>query len=370
MGRRLVAFSVALALLALCFCVVVAVALPRLLEQAGALGAAPVRSGSWYEVWFTVPGSPDRPAERRNSIDERLVAFIDGAQRRLDVAVYDFDLANVAEALVRAKQRGVEVRFVTDADTVGSDNRAIQTAIARVRQGGIPIVTDNRGAIMHHKFVVRDSDAVWTGSYNFTANDTFRHNNNVLVIFSPKVAENYEAEFEKMFARRQFGPSKPAGVPNPRVVIDGSAIETLFAPQDKVAERVVARVREARTRIVFLAFQFTSDSIGDAMIARARNGVKVAGVVERTGSETQFAEFRKLQAAGIEVYQDGNPYIMHHKVIVIDDRIVMLGSYNFSENADRNNDENLLIIEDRGLAQRYLEEFDRVREAARRAEQR
>lgn len=369
MGRRLVAFSIALAILALCFCVVVAVALPRLLERAGTLTADPSPSERvWYEVWFTSPSGPDRPAERRDGIDHHLVAFIDGARQQLDVAVYDFDLANVADALVRARDRGVTVRMVTDADTVNNENRAIQAAFTRLRQGGIPIVTDNRGAIMHHKFVVRDREAVWTGSYNFTTNDTFRHNNHAIVIFSPRVAENYEAEFEKMFSRRQFGPSKPAGVPNPRVIVDGATIETLFAPQDKVAERIVARVREARSSIIFMAFQFTSDPIGDAMIERARSGVKVAGVVERTGSETQFAEFRKLQAAGIEVYQDGNPYIMHHKVIVIDGRIVLLGSYNFSENADRNNDENLLIIEDTGLAQRFLEEFDRVRAVARSAQ--
>jgi phosphatidylserine/phosphatidylglycerophosphate/cardiolipin synthase-like enzyme len=366
MGRRLVAFSIALAVLALCLCVAVTLLVPRVIELAPAPSGAPSGRASWYEVWFTTPRYPDRPSERRDGIDERLVAFVDGARRRLDVAVYDFDLANVAEALGRAKGRGVEVRMVTDGDTVENNDPAIQAALTRLRQSGIPIVADTRGAFMHHKFVVRDGEAVWTGSYNFTTNDTFRHNNNALVIFSPKIAENYEAEFEKLFTRRQFGPSKPAGVPNPRVTLDGATVETLFAPQDRVTARIVARLREARTSIVFLAFQFTSDPIGEAMIERARNGVKVAGIVERTGSDTQFAEMRKLREAGAEVYQDGNPYIMHHKVIVIDERTVLVGSFNFTANADRNNDENLLIIDDAGLARRYLEEFERLRETARR----
>ncbi|MFN8534574.1 MAG: phospholipase D-like domain-containing protein [Dehalococcoidia bacterium] len=366
MGRRLVAFSIALAVLALCLCVALAVLLPRIAERSGVPEGQPTGGSDWYEVWFTTPRYPDRAEDRQGGIDEHLVAFVDGAQRSLDVAIYDFDLQNVATALARAKGRGVTVRLVTDTDTVENDDRAIQGAFETVRRAGIPVVPDKRGAIMHHKFVVRDGEAVWTGSYNFTTNDTFRHNNNALVIQSPQVAANYAGEFDQMFVRGRFGPNKTPGVPNPRVTLGGATIDTFFAPQDKIAARVVAAIRQARSSIYFMAFQFTNDEIGQAMIDRSRDRVQVAGVFERTGSETQFSEFRRLQEAGIEVYQDGNPYIMHHKVIVIDERIVLTGSYNFTDNAERSNDENLLFIEDAGLARKYIEEFNRVRETAKR----
>ena len=62
--------------------------------------------------------------------------------------------------------------------------------------------------------------------------------------------------------------------------------------------------------------------------------------------------------------QDGNPYLMHHKVIIIDGNTVIFGSFNFSNNADKDNDENLLIVDDAGLAQAFEAEFQRVRDTA------
>ena len=62
----------------------------------------------------------------------------------------------------------------------------------------------------------------------------------------------------------------------------------------------------------------------------------------------------------IEVYTDGNPYVMHHKVILLDDRLTIFGSFNFSQNADRDNDENLLIVDDPQFATQFEQEFQRV----------
>ena len=113
-----------------------------------------------------------------------------------------------------------------------------------------------------------------------------------------------------------------------------------------------------------MAFSFTNDLIGKAMIARAKAGVSVAGVFEKTGSETQYSEFGPMRKAKLDVLQDGNPYVMHHKVIIIDGRTVIFGSFNFTNNADKDNDENLLIIDDPVLARAFEAEFLRVREVA------
>jgi phosphatidylserine/phosphatidylglycerophosphate/cardiolipin synthase-like enzyme len=83
-------------------------------------------------------------------------------------------------------------------------------------------------------------------------------------------------------------------------------------------------------------------------------------VFETTGSNTPHSEFGRMKEAGLDVYQDGNPYVMHHKVIVLDERIVAFGSFNFSDAADHSNDENLLIVEDASLARAFLDEYERV----------
>lgn len=364
MPRRLIPLLALLALL-----VVLAGALLVLRgrpELAGPAQPSTGAGGAWYEVYFTAPKYPDRPEDRHGGIDERFVAFLDSAQRSLEVAIYDFDLANAAEALARAAQRGVTVRMVIDSDTLANTRDAeIQAALRTVRAAGIPIVPDEREAIMHHKFVVKDGVEVWTGSWNFTVGDTYRLNNNAARLRSPELAANYAAEFRKMFESHQFGPSKPPGVPHPVVTINGARVETLFAPQDEVASHIAARLREARQSIRFLAFSFTHDGIAQALLDRAAAGVVVSGVFERTGSQTRFSEYGKLKEAGLEVYQDGNPYAMHHKVFIIDERTTLFGSFNFSDGADKSNDENLLIVDDPGFARLFLEEFDRMIAAAK-----
>ena len=61
----------------------------------------------------------------------------------------------------------------------------------------------------------------------------------------------------------------------------------------------------------------------------------------------------------LDVVQDGNPYTFHHKSFIIDNKIVVIGSFNFSNNADRSNDENLLIVHNPEIAAEFLKEFDR-----------
>ena len=320
--------------------------------------------GDWYQLFFTTPKYPDKKEYHHGGIDEQLVAFINTAAKTLDIADYDFDLENVANALAEAAGRGVRVRMVTDTDTLTNDDPLIEKAFKILKQAKIPIVDDKRPAIMHNKFVVVDDAAVWTGSWNFTENDTYRLNNNAIRIASPELAQNYTAEFEKMFVKRKFGPNKPAGVPHPVLTINGVHVENYFAAEDKVAGHIVDHLKQARQSIHFLAFSFTHDGIGSAVIDRAKAGVQVSGVFETTGSETKFSEFGRMKKAGLDVMQDGNPYVMHHKVFIIDGRTVLFGSFNFSDNADKDNDENLLIVDDPALAQAFEAEFQRVREVA------
>ena len=354
------ALLLVLAIGAIALALIVAVPIIRSRQGRATLPPPPTTAGPWYELHFTTPVYPDRVENRRGGLDVRLVSLIDATQKTLDVAIYDFDLQNVAQAMARAKQRGVAVRMVTDSDTLNQRDAAVQAALKTVRDAAIPIVDDQRRAIMHHKFVVSDGVTVLTGSWNFTTGDTYRLNNNVAILRSPELAANYANEFEKMFARRQFGPTKPKDKPHPSVTIQGARVETYFASQEDPTGRIVAAIREARSKVDFLAFSFTHDAIGTALVERHRAGVKVRGVFENTGSETRFSEFGRLKEAGAEVYQDGNPYVMHHKVVVVYDHLVFFGSFNFSDNAAEDNDENLLVVDDPVFANAFAAEVNRM----------
>jgi phosphatidylserine/phosphatidylglycerophosphate/cardiolipin synthase-like enzyme len=109
-----------------------------------------------------------------------------------------------------------------------------------------------------------------------------------------------------------------------------------------------------------MALSFTDDELGAVMRERAAAGVLVEGVFESRGASSEYSEFSTMQEAELNVWRDGNRAIMHHKVIIIDSSIVILGSFNYSRNADQSNDENLLVIYSRSVAAQFLDEFDLV----------
>ncbi len=321
-------------------------------------------AGGWYTVYFTAPKSPARESNPPDSLDAALTRFIQSAKSSVDIAASQLDLPGVIQALLDAKKRGAVVRVVADVDIL-SDKKENQ-AFKELENAGIRVVGGNPNAIMHNKFVVVDKTAVWTGSWNFTTNDTYRYNNNGVAIQSPELARNYTATFEKMFADKKFGAQRKPGGTTPRLTIGGSAVENYFAPEDKVAAKIVARLKQAARTIDFMAYSFTDDDIGAVVLERAKGGVQVRGVFENTGSETQYSEYGKLKQAKLDVRQDGNPYLMHHKVFIVDGKTVIFGSYNFSKSADEDNDENLLIVDDLALAAQFEAEFARVYEQAKK----
>ena len=100
------------------------------------------------------------------------------------------------------------------------------------------------------------------------------------------------------------------------------------------------------------------------MIARARAGIEVRGMLECSQVSNPGNEVDRLRQAGIEVRLDSNPQTMHHKVIIIDEAIIITGSYSFSSNAEEHNDENVLVLYDVAVSAEYLLEFNRIFKAA------
>lgn len=311
-------------------------------------------SGDGYSVYFTDPqGSASKTL--RGGPDQALAEAIRKARLSVDVAAYQLDLWSMRDALLEAYRKGVSVRMVVESDN--QDEAEMQ----QLKDAGIPILCDRREGLMHNKFVVIDRREVWTGSMNFTVSGAYRSDNNLIRIRSSRVAQDYTTEFEEMFVDDQFGPGSPANTPYPAVTLDGMPLEVYFSPDDGVEAHLIELVKAAQESVYFLAFSFTSDDLAAAMLERSRAGVTVAGVFEEYQYKTnRGTEYESFASAGLDVRLDGNPDNMHHKVIIIDERIVVTGSYNFSYNAETLNDENVLVIDHAGIAALYLAEFQRV----------
>jgi phosphatidylserine/phosphatidylglycerophosphate/cardiolipin synthase-like enzyme len=308
----------------------------------------------WYQVYFSDPGGPSAET-KRGGPDQYLAESIRQARLSVEVAAYDLDLWSIRDVLLEAYQRGVAVRMVTDSDNLDEDE------IRDLRTVGVPVRGDRREGLMHNKFVIIDSATVWTGSMNLTINSAYRNNDNLIALHSSALARNYSAEFNEMFDEDRFGPGSPANTPDPRLEINGSPVEVYFSPEDGVETEIIRLIRSARRSIRFMLYSFTSDPIAAAILAQSEAGLEVSGIFEAEQAHSnRGTEYDKLLAAGLDVWLDGNPRNMHHKVLIIDERIVLTGSYNFTNNARTLNDENLLVIEQPELAAAYTREFERL----------
>lgn len=315
-----------------------------------------VEPAGWYQIFFTDPTCPPEE-ERVGGIDEEVAAGIAAAQTGVDVAAFDLESPAIVNALIDLEKQGIPVRVVTD-----TDNAAL-SSINRLRRNGISVVEDKRSALMHNKFVVIDGRYVWMGSMNLASNDVYCHNNNFVQFDLPLLAANYTVEMDEMYIDRSFGPTSPDNTPTEQITQAGTRLENYFAPEKKAAPIMAEAINQAQSEILFMAFSFTNDEIGEAMLARAEAGITVRGVFETVGADTEFSYFpvmRESSLPSLEVRLDGNSYMMHHKVIILDRETVIFGSFNFSDSANRQNDENIVIMHDAAFAAYFVEEFEAV----------
>jgi len=135
--------------------------------------------------------------------------------------------------------------------------------------------------------------------------------------------------------------------------------EVYFSPNGGCEEKLIYWINKANRSIHIMIYSFTLDSIGEALINAYNKGVEVKIVMEKE-QLTAYSEYYKLKKAGVEVKLDSNPALMHNKVAIIDGEIVITGSYNWTQNAETKNNENLLIIKNKGLAEVYELEFQKI----------
>ena len=309
--------------------------------------------GSFWKLFFTSP-QPKGVAPNKFGIDIRFADAITRTKDSLDIAVFELNNATITDAIVKAYQRGVKVRVVTDQRWVDNPHYTYHDLI----RAGVPLTPSKPASgLMHDKFAVLDHSTVWTGSWNYTDGATYNNNENAIVLEGKDIAARYTEEFNRMFAG-EFGKSRPrAAAPAPAL---SHGVRVLFAPEDPILPELTSVVSGAKHSIAFLTFSFTVDELADVLIQRAQNHVVVRGIFEKRLARGSSVARSFCNQSAVQWRLDTNPHNLHHDVFVVDDQIVVTGSLNFSRAALERNDENVVIIPDPLLARKYLAEFDRL----------
>jgi phosphatidylserine/phosphatidylglycerophosphate/cardiolipin synthase-like enzyme len=278
-----------------------------------------------------------------NECRGHLLSFLDSADNYIHCAFYDIDLPEIIK-LLEEKQDEIDVKLVIDKEN--SDEVS-----------GLNFV-ENRGTkqLMHNKFCIVDGNRIFTGSFNPTERGNFYNQNNMVIVYSKYIAENYESEFQELWDKN-FGSGEKTEYST--LYLNDKEIENYFCPEDSCSKHVIDNLNEAKNEIYFMAFTFTHDEIGQTLINKHNEGVKIKGIMEKFG-RSKYSEYDDLKNNNIDVKWDEYSYFVHHKVFIIDNKTVITGSFNPTKSADERNDENVLIIHDVNITKEYLEEFDRV----------
>jgi len=293
--------------------------------------AIPAEVGKDIEVYFCP----------QDDCEGVLIDVINSSTKSVHCALFDIDLKDLIKVIGK-KSHSVEVKLVVDNENYG----AIK---------GPGVRKDTSSQFSHNKFCVIDNKIITSGSMNPTDNGADKNNNNLLVIYSKYLAENYEDEFKELW-NGEFG--KGSKVKYPIIYLNNHEIENYFCPEDSCAEKIIKEINKAEKSIYFMTFSFTNEAIGDAILFNDKTDIK--GLFEKRGSGSQYSQYNRLKDFGLDVKVDKNSYTMHHKVFIIDNRTVITGSMNPTGAGNRKNDENVLIIHDKKIAKKYVEEFFRL----------
>jgi len=313
---------------------------------------------------------------------KHLVDFIRAAKKSLDVAIYDLKEPSVIQALLDLAHAGkAKVRIRYDATTGSKIAGASKTvdpkppttpAIKDAGLGAIAEPINDKGRhLMHNKFLIRDGNTVWSGSGNFTVGGLHLQDNNYFIVESAKVAASYQKIFDGL-KQMDHGPAIM-----PLSVTLGDVKLTVFSSSqakevEGIETEVVKALKGAKT-IRIMAMLISDPGILQALFDLRKadiKGVLDANEMKQVIKPPQgkshidpklfwFANGDKRFVAALShpfSQKDQNDF-MHNKIMVIDNRTVVTGSYNFSENAERN-DENMVVIESPVIAAAYTRYFD------------
>jgi phosphatidylserine/phosphatidylglycerophosphate/cardiolipin synthase-like enzyme len=322
-------------------------------------------------------------------VARKIADFVAPARQSLELALYDLRLHDetadvVRGAVVGAHQRGVHVRLAYNLDR--DEQRPPIPPPPKTEPDLIESLPFETAAVpgwpdlMHHKFVVRDRSAVWTGSTNWTDDAWTREENVIVIVESTGIAIRYQEDFSQLWKKRDVQAS--GKVPTDPIQVGDAQVRTWFSPKrgEKLAIQIAHAIGTAQRRVRIASPIITSGPIlGTLAEVAADKKVDVAGVVDATQIDEVFEQWRingnntwktpslmfVLRNAPF-TGKRSTPYApgavhdyMHAKVCVCDDT-VFIGSFNLSHSGEENA-ENVLEIADAGLAERMATYVDAIR---------
>jgi len=269
--------------------------------------------------------------------------LLDNSKRFIYACIYNIDYRPFTTELQKLKNKGIDVKVITELD-----NR-------NTLCDELSAVYDKNPKLMHNKFLVIDGYVVVTGSLNFTENGFRKNNNNIVVFYSNELAQEYMDEFSELL-KGTFGSGRFEPI---LVRTDLGTVLPVFTPDDlEATKKIISLIDRATKSIHLMMFTFTSKDIAMALFRAKRRGVDVRVILEEFQAYNRWSVYKILKDNGIPVILDKNPGVFHHKVLIIDGKYTLTGSFNYTHSAQKYNDENFLIITSPVISKVFEKKFE------------
>lgn len=323
---------------------------------------------NFYFTDFNKRLKPD--SQCQNSACKALLHQINNAKSSIDFAIYGIaNQPDIIEALTKAQNRGVKIRWVSDADTKGNN---IYSEVASVQKLLHNYKTDNHiitgevyknpkyiNSIMHNKFFIFDKQYVWFGSANLSQTDLADFNANIIVLANSKTLANiYQQEFDQMFNEKFHYLKKPVpGKEN--IKADSQNIcSVYFSPTDKIiTTKIIPLINNAKNYIYISSFIITHNKIKSALINAKNRGVDIKIITDATSARGKYSVHETLRENGVLVKVENKAGKLHTKSLVIDDKYSIIGSMNLTNSAENKNDENVIVFTNPKIAKVFKKQF-------------
>jgi len=282
----------------------------------------------------------------KGGVDNIIIKDILNAENNIRMAMYYLTNKNITKALLNAKKRGIDIEIITD------DGKIKSKRYKSLINYGVSIRDDkNKKALMHNKILIIDENITWIGSGNYTVYSFYRNYDNFVRINDNDIGDYYTKKFKNLYEHNQ---SKIEPYQNKN-------LEIYFSKDSNIEDIIIKNINKSKENISLMMFAFTNKNIANALINAKIRGVEVKVILDRVQNKFQkYSVYKYLKSQNIDIKLDKNRFKLHNKVLIIDDNIVITGSYNYTKKANLYNDENILIIKDKNITQQYILDFNRV----------
>ncbi|MDX1960574.1 MAG: phospholipase D-like domain-containing protein [Leptospiraceae bacterium] len=308
--------------------------------------------GNSSRAFFSYPGRWENSLKKRNVL-EHIKKLISNTKNELYIMAYSLDNPEVVNEIKNAKNRGVKLNISLDGE---KEYKLLQEAQIDYK------IWDSSG-LQHIKLILADNRNLFFGTGNFSEHGlTNDWNGYIEIVLEDSQVIKLKKHLEE--ASDEIG-----------LVLENG--EFYFSPKEGklIQEKILTEIKNAKRKIQILSFDHTDKIFSHELKKATLRAVQVLEVGnDPVDPEIQYLN-QESYGTSSKMYKDGNTDtiatgsfpeggLLHHKTILIDDEILITGSYNFSLNARDNNREIIFFTKDRMLVQEFISEFERIKNSS------